>query len=509
MLKLVAVIALLAVGVGAVVYAVAGNASAAATGSQYLSSVAARTRVTQTVVATGNVTAAETYGLSFGSAAQVIDSDSAAPSNGSGTVSWTVRSVTVAVGDEVAEGDVLAEADTASAQAALATARANLAAAQEQLATDKAGVTENAREQAELSVSSAQQNLDSAKQDYQDTLDQNEVSIAAATTGVENAEAKLADDEDAGAPDSQITQDEQSLTQARQQLTSAKLNANIAKHRASQQVASAATALKQAKLNAAAQTQPATDAQLATDEAQVASAQEAVATAEAALAASRLVAPVAGTITAVAIRPGASAPSGFAIEMTSDALQVTASFSESDLPRLATGQAATITVAAVGATIAGTVTAIAPQSATTTTGSIVTFPVTISLADPPSAVRIGMSTQSSIVTASADNVIAVPSAALRGASGNYSVLVLDANDAAQPVSVTVGLVSDGLAEIQSGLTEGERVVTGTVSARQGTTNTTSGVGIPGGGGLGGGGVAIPGGGGFNGGGRGQGGGTAP
>ena len=292
------------------------------------------------------------------------------------------------------------------------------------------------------------------------------------------------------------------MTQAKQQLTSAKLNANIAKHRASQQVTSAATALKQAKLNATAQTQPATAAQLATDAAQVATAQQAVATAEATLAASRLLAPVAGTVTAVAIRPGTSAPSGFAIQMTSDALQVTANFTEADLPRLATGQAATVSVAAVGATIAGTVTAIAPQSAATTTGSIVTYPVTISLTEAPPAVRVGMSTQTSIVTGSAADVIAVPTAALRGAARNYSVLVLDSNDAAQAVSVTVGLVSSGFAEIQSGLSGGERVVTGTVSQRQGTTTT--------GGGIGTGGIAIPGGiGGGGGGGRPTGGGTTP
>jgi macrolide-specific efflux system membrane fusion protein len=92
------------------------------------------------------------------------------------------------------------------------------------------------------------------------------------------------------------------------------------------------------------------------------------------------------------------------------------------------------------------------------------------------------------------NVIAVPSVALRGTSGNYAVLVLDPSGQPQPVSVTVGLVSNGLAEIQGGLTEGERVVTGTVAARQGTTTTGGGIAIPGGFGGGGGGSFIRGGG---------------
>jgi RND family efflux transporter MFP subunit len=489
-LKLLAVVALLAVGIGATVYAVAGGTSAAPSASQYLSATAARTNVTQSVVATGNLAAAETYGLAFGSAAQVVSSTATSSTSGStggnGAVSWTVKLVAVAVGDHVAKDAVLAEADTTSAEAALATAKANLQAASDKLATDKGGVTATQRAQAAAAVTSAQQQLDAAKQNYSDTLAQNKLSIASATTAVSNAETKLSDDEDAGAADAQITQDEQALTQAKQQLTAAQVNAAGAKHRAAQQVTSAAQGVKTAKLNETSQTEPATKAQIATDEAQVATAQEAVATAESTLAASKLVAPVAGTITAVSVRPGTSAPSGYAIELTSDDLQVTANFTESDLPSLAIGQPSSVSVAAVGATIDGKVTAIAPRAASTTSGSVVTFPVTISLTSAPTTVRIGMSVQATIVTAEADNVLAVPTAALRGTSGNYSVQVLDASGTPQSVGVTVGLVSNGLAEIQSGLTEGERVVTGTVSARQGTTTTT------GGGGLGGG-IAIPGG----------------
>ena len=113
-----------------------------------------------------------------------------------------------------------------------------------------------------------------------------------------------------------------------------------------------------------------------------------------------------------------------------------------------------------------------------------TYAVTIALIDPPANVRVGMSAQASVTTAQAADVLTVPSVALRGANGNYSVQVLDASGQPQTVAVTVGLVSNGLAEIQSGLTEGERVVTGTVSARQGTTTTGGGIG---------GGIAIPGG----------------
>ena len=95
------------------------------------------------------------------------------------------------------------------------------------------------------------------------------------------------------------------------------------------------------------------------------------------------------------------------------------------------------------------------------------------------------------------NVIAVPTIALVGSNGSYEVRVLDANGQVQLRPVTVGLTTSTLAEIKSGLSEGDQVVTGTATARQNTT-TTGGGGIGafpvGGGGAGGGRNFRPGGG---------------
>ena len=75
--------------------------------------------------------------------------------------------------------------------------------------------------------------------------------------------------------------------------------------------------------------------------------------------------------------------------------------------------------------------------------------------------------------------------------------MLDANGQVQLRPVTVGLTTSTLAEIKSGLSEGDQVVTGTATARQNTT-TTGGGGIGafpvGGGGAGGGRNFRPGGG---------------
>jgi hypothetical protein len=118
----------------------------------------------------------------------------------------------------------------------------------------------------------------------------------------------------------------------------------------------------------------------------------------------------------------------------------------------------------------------------------VTYPIIVSLPQPPAGTASGMSASISITTAEVDNVIAVPAIALVGSLGSYSVRVMDANDQPQLVSVQVGLVSSSLAEIQSGVSEGEVVVVGTSATRTTTGGTQGGgFGVPGaGGGFGGG-----------------------
>ena len=158
---------------------------------------------------------------------------------------------------------------------------------------------------------------------------------------------------------------------------------------------------------------------------------------------------------------------------------------------MAVGQTAAVTISAVDANVTGTVTAIAPTAAGDTSGNVVSYAVTVSLADVPATVRAGMTADVTITIDSATNVLTVPAASLRGNAGDYTVLVMgeDGTPTAQPVEV--GLVTNTTAEIKSGLIEGQAVVTGVANAQTGTPTVT--------GGFGGGGLAIPGGG-FGGGG---------
>ena len=155
-------------------------------------------------------------------------------------------------------------------------------------------------------------------------------------------------------------------------------------------------------------------------------------------------------------------------------MEVTAQFAESDLPSLKVGQDATVTVTALGQDLTGKVSQITPVAATSGSSSVVTYAVTVTLSGSTDAVRSGMSANVAVTTASATGVIAVPAIALNGTTGNYSVRVLDAAGQVQTVPVDVGLTTSTLAEIKSGLTEGQTVITGTTAARNSTTTTNTG-----------------------------------
>jgi macrolide-specific efflux system membrane fusion protein len=179
-----------------------------------------------------------------------------------------------------------------------------------------------------------------------------------------------------------------------------------------------------------------------------------------------LTSPSDGLVTAVAVQVGSDAPAGPAITIAAASLQVTTSVVESDVSNISVGQQATVTVSAINAALNGTVATIAPTAASQSgNNGVVSYAVEISLDAPPQALRAGMSADVSIVTATASNVIAIPSRALSGSAGAYTVRVVADDGTVTTRSVTVGLVTSSLAEIKSGLQVGERVVTGTSSTQ--------------------------------------------
>ncbi len=107
--KLIAVIALAAVGVGALAIALGGIGASQAAETQYLTAAATRGDVTDDIAATGSLQPESRHGVPFGADPYLVTEDADAPA---AEGSFHVTEVSVAVGDTVAAGDVLAVADT-------------------------------------------------------------------------------------------------------------------------------------------------------------------------------------------------------------------------------------------------------------------------------------------------------------------------------------------------------------------------------------------------------------
>jgi multidrug efflux pump subunit AcrA (membrane-fusion protein) len=356
------------------------------------------------------------------------------------------------------------------------------------LAGDQAGAS--ADDVAALTtLNEAKAQLKAARHNRVLTVRANEAAINKATADLSKAEKQLASDRAAKKDDQTIAVDEATLSAAQQAVDTAQLDVTAASNQSASSVTSAQLAVDDASDLYDTRTESAPSSQIAGDRAAVATASNAAATAATTLAGTRIAAPADGVVTAVNISSGTNAPGGDAIQLQAGGMQASAQFSETDLPNLALDQPATVRVSALGLNLTGKVTEIQPVASTSGSSSVVTYDVVVSLTNPSGQVRSGMSAGVSVATASATNVIAVPAIALSGGNGNYTVRVMTASGQVEVRPVEVGLVTSSLAEIKSGLNEGEQVVTGTTTPRQNTT--TGGNGgfgtFPGGGGGGGGG----------------------
>jgi membrane fusion protein, macrolide-specific efflux system len=243
-------------------------------------------------------------------------------------------------------------------------------------------------------------------------------------------------------------------------------------------------------------------------QAQVTNAQKAVDSAQAALDGTVLVAPMAGTVTAVNGTVGSSAGSGSSgssstsgssgssgssqstpqstasgfIELADLAkLAVNASFAEADATKLKVGQAATIEwTAPSGGEATGEVATVAPEA--TTQNNVNTYPVTVSLDTVPDGARIGQTTTVRVTVGEAENAVRVPAGAVHGTATAHTVEVVTAAGSHETRTVQVGVQGSTWVEITSGLQVGEQVV---VTRSTGSTGNGNSNGVTSGGGPGG------------------------
>jgi macrolide-specific efflux system membrane fusion protein len=98
----------------------------------------------------------------------------------------------------------------------------------------------------------------------------------------------------------------------------------------------------------------------------------------------------------------------------------------------------------------------------------------------PKTVRLGQTTSVQVIVAKADDVLTVPTSAVRTAGGQNTVIVLE-NGQQVTKRVEIGVKGDSTTEIKSGLNEGDQVVRTTTTSTTGQSGGFPGGGFPGGG----------------------------
>jgi membrane fusion protein, macrolide-specific efflux system len=154
---------------------------------------------------------------------------------------------------------------------------------------------------------------------------------------------------------------------------------------------------------------------------------------------------------------------------TGNSTTVTVNIAEVDASKVQVGQKATITFDAISSeTFTGKVMGI--NTTGNVSSGVTTYPAVIQLDDTSnSSILPNMSATASIISKVKDNVLLVPSSAI-STVGNASTVKVLKNGQVSSATVEVGDSSDSQTEIISGLSEGDTVVTSTIST---TTQSSS------------------------------------
>lgn len=190
--------------------------------------------------------------------------------------------------------------------------------------------------------------------------------------------------------------------------------------------------------------------------------------------------PISGTIVDKQYKTGDTVESGKTLCIIYDLsyLEMTLNIDELDISALEVGQSVKITADAVeNMEFEGVVTKV--SVAGTTSGGITSYPVTVRI-DETEGLRPGMNVDAEIVLQQAENILAIPNAAVSRGGGNTSVVLItedspsagnaverEAPDGYVYVQVETGISDDDYIQIVSGLEEGD-----TVAYVQRTTNSS-------------------------------------
>lgn len=195
-----------------------------------------------------------------------------------------------------------------------------------------------------------------------------------------------------------------------------------------------------------------------------------------------IVAPISGTITGLALRPGmvltaqtnssgGSSSQRIASVKTNAAPVIELNLTQIDAPKVQAGNKATITIDAFpDKTFTGQV--ISVDTIGTESSGVTTYPAIVALDTDVKNLLANMTANATIITATKSDVLLVPNAAIQHDNSETTVRVMQ-NGQATVVPVQTGLSSDTYTEIISGVSENDTVVTSVLQAATGQNTQTA------------------------------------
>ncbi len=257
---------------------------------------------------------------------------------------------------------------------------------------------------------------------------------------------------------------------------------------ARQKAMTAQRASSQADLESAQASVDVTEAQIEQLDAQIVEGEVAIETAQVDLGYTRITAPSDGTVLAIVSQEGQTVN---AVQSTPtivvlgdlDTMIVRAEISEADVVAVRPGQPVYFTILGDreqryettltsiepapesirnDSSFSTTSTSSSSSSSSSSTSSAIYYIGTFDVPNADGHLRTYMTAEVHIVLGRAKGVVTIPSAALglRAADGSYAVQIVGADGTTQPRQVRIGLNDKTIAEVRSGLSAGERVVTG-------------------------------------------------
>ena len=473
--KLIVIVILAVVALGVAGLVLHRRASAAKSRANRDTALVTRRTLNATVLATGSVKAIVGAEVKVGS-----------------RISGVVKRLPVNIGSVVRKGQLIAELDDRETRSQADQASANLTASRTRLGELEAGYAAQVVqsrtdvERAEANLASARSRLEQARTTVGTVPLEVTAQIQQAKAAVEQAEATRANakvkydrmqhllaQDFVAQQDADNARTEYDVTTSQVRHAQAVLeaaNANASQTQLKQQdvaqaqeaVHQADSALRMARANTA-QVRVKEQA-IRTARAQVTQAQAALRYAETQLSYTRIVSPIDGVIASVSTQEGETIAAGltaptFVTIIDLSRLQVDALVDETDIGRVKVSQTATFTVDSFPEEdFDGRVTAIYPKAIIDQ--NVVDYDVVVTITNPRGLLRPDMTANVTINVATKENVLSVPTKAIKREEEGKAVYVVAPDGSLVRRVVKTGWKDSDYTEILSGLKQDERVLVG-------------------------------------------------